>query len=37
VLYEPGRFGFEKEISKRLAWWAELRDKAAAAEKSADE
>lgn len=27
VLYEPGRFGFEKEISKRLAWWAELRRK----------
>ncbi len=28
VLYEPGRFGFEKEITKRLAWWAELRKKA---------
>ncbi|HXB26050.1 MAG TPA: replication-associated recombination protein A [Gemmatimonadaceae bacterium] len=28
VLYEPGAFGFEKEIAKRLAWWAELRDKA---------
>ena len=34
VLYEPGRFGFEKEISKRLAWWAELREKAGAQEKS---
>jgi putative ATPase len=37
VLYEPGRFGFEKEISKRLAWWAELREKAAADEQSSDE
>jgi putative ATPase len=23
--YEPGRFGFEREIAKRLAWWEELR------------
>jgi putative ATPase len=23
--YEPGPFGFEKEVAKRLAWWAELR------------
>jgi putative ATPase len=23
--YEPGPFGFEKEIAKRLAWWEELR------------
>jgi putative ATPase len=30
VLYEPGPFGFEKEIAKRLAWWAELRAKRAA-------
>jgi putative ATPase len=29
VLYEPGRFGFEKEIAKRLAWWDELKRKAA--------
>jgi putative ATPase len=28
VLYEPGAFGFEKEIAKRLAWWAELKEKA---------
>ena len=27
-LYKPGRFGFEKEITKRLAWWAELKAKA---------
>jgi putative ATPase len=26
--YEPGPFGFEKEIAKRLAWWEELRRKA---------
>lgn len=25
--YEPGRFGFEKEIAKRLAWWAELKSR----------
>jgi putative ATPase len=25
VLYEPGPFGFEKEIGKRLGWWAELK------------
>lgn len=23
--YEPGQFGFEKEIAKRLAWWRERR------------
>ena len=28
VLYEPGAFGFEKEIAKRMAWWAELRRRA---------
>jgi putative ATPase len=27
VLYEPGAFGFEKDIAKRLAWWAELRER----------
>ncbi|HEX2722404.1 MAG TPA: replication-associated recombination protein A [Gemmatimonadaceae bacterium] len=24
--YEPGPFGFEKEIAKRLAWWRKLSD-----------
>jgi putative ATPase len=24
VFYEPGSFGFEREIARRLAWWAEL-------------
>jgi putative ATPase len=27
VLYEPGPFGFEKDIAKRLTWWAELRQR----------
>ncbi|MBX9927546.1 MAG: replication-associated recombination protein A [Gemmatimonadaceae bacterium] len=26
TLYEPGRFGFERDIAKRLAWWQRLRD-----------
>jgi len=26
--YEPGPFGFEKEIAKRLAWWEDLRRRA---------
>jgi putative ATPase len=25
--YTPGRFGFEKEIARRMAWWAELRNR----------
>jgi putative ATPase len=25
--YEPGPFGFEKEIAKRLAWWEDLKRK----------
>jgi putative ATPase len=28
AFFEPGTFGFEKEIAKRLAWWAELKRKA---------
>lgn len=27
VYYEPGEFGFEKDIAKRIAWWEKLRDK----------
>lgn len=27
ALYEPGRYGFEREIAKRIAWWADLRNK----------
>ena len=29
AFYAPGPFGFEKEIAKRLAWWEELRARAA--------
>jgi putative ATPase len=25
--YEPGQFGFEKEIQKRIDWWKKLRTK----------
>jgi putative ATPase len=32
--YEPGPFGFEKEIAKRLAWWEELRKRAATNEET---
>lgn len=28
VFYQPGPFGFERDIAKRLAWWDELRKKA---------
>ncbi|MBA2708217.1 MAG: replication-associated recombination protein A [Gemmatimonadaceae bacterium] len=40
VFYEPGPFGFEKDIAKRLAWWAELRgrtEKLSAGEPAATE
>jgi putative ATPase len=30
AFYEPGPFGFERDIAKRLAWWSELKRKAAA-------
>jgi putative ATPase len=26
--YEPGPFGFEKDIAKRMAWWKQLKDQA---------
>jgi putative ATPase len=29
VFYEPGPFGFEKDIAKRLAWWNELKSRVA--------
>jgi putative ATPase len=34
LLYEPGPFGFERDIAKRLAWWTELREKAVQARRS---
>lgn len=27
AFFEPGTFGFEKEIARRLAWWSELKRK----------
>ena len=24
--YEPGKFGFEKEVAKRMEWWQKLRE-----------
>ncbi|MEO7511454.1 MAG: replication-associated recombination protein A [Gemmatimonadaceae bacterium] len=27
VLYEPGAYGFERDIAKRLQWWADLKQK----------
>ena len=32
--YSPSEFGFEKDIAKRIAWWAELRRKAGASPDS---
>jgi putative ATPase len=32
TFYEPGPFGFEKDIGRRLAWWASLRARAAGTE-----
>jgi putative ATPase len=26
TFYEPGRFGFEKEVRKRLEWWRRMKD-----------
>jgi hypothetical protein len=31
VFYEPGPFGFEKEVAKRLQWWADLKAKVSSA------
>jgi putative ATPase len=28
TFYEPGTFGFERDIAKRMAWWSELRERA---------
>ena len=27
IYYEPGGMGFEKDITKRMAWWAEAKEK----------
>jgi putative ATPase len=28
TFYQPGTFGFERDIAKRMAWWHELRERA---------
>jgi putative ATPase len=28
TFYEPGTFGFERDIARRMAWWKELRERA---------
>ena len=33
TFYQPGPFGFEKEIAKRLAWWEELKRRKADEER----
>ncbi|WP_345785226.1 replication-associated recombination protein A [Roseisolibacter sp. H3M3-2] len=35
AFYEPGPFGFEREIAKRLAWWAERRQRASTPDDAA--
>lgn len=30
TFYEPGAFGFERDIARRMAWWRDLRDRASA-------
>jgi putative ATPase len=32
TFYEPGTFGFERDIAKRMAWWTELRERARGAD-----
>ena len=36
-LYRPGRFGYEQEIAKRLAWWQSMKDREAAGAEGAAE
>ena len=35
TFYEPGTFGFERDIAKRMAWWQELRERAQSADAPA--
>jgi putative ATPase len=37
TFYEPGPFGFERDIAKRLAWWAERRQRAEDTDPAAGE
>jgi len=31
TFYEPGTFGFERDIAKRMAWWKDLRERSGGA------
>ena len=35
--YEPGPFGFERDIAKRLAWWRSIREREAGGAGAAGE
>ena len=37
TFYEPGPFGFERDIAKRLAWWAQRRNRPADSDTSGGE
>jgi putative ATPase len=37
TFYEPGPFGFERDIARRLAWWAERRQRAEDTDPAAGE
>ncbi|HET7586067.1 MAG TPA: replication-associated recombination protein A [Gemmatimonadaceae bacterium] len=37
VLYTPGRFGFERDIARRLAWWADLKRRMEAGDEEGEE
>ena len=37
VFYEPGTFGFEKDVAKRIAWWQELKRRASQETRPASE
>ena len=34
TFYEPGTFGFERDIAKRMAWWRDLRNRASGAQSA---
>ncbi len=37
VFYEPTAFGFERDIAKRIAWWAELKARSLATDGKSEE
>jgi putative ATPase len=36
TFYQPGSFGFEKEIAKRLAWWQQLKQRSTEKEEKGE-